>query len=200
MTIHKPGIYHIYNRGNNQQIVFFNDENYLYFLRKCHHYLKPCCNILGWCLMPNHFHFLVEVTDESIKPVKSGGIIMPLITNGFRLLQSSYAKGINKQLNRSGNLFQQKTKAKLVSDENNYLISAFHYIHQNPIKANLVTSLEHWPYSSYPDYAGARIGTLCNKERAIQLLDLSNIDLAIESMKETDENKIKEICLNVSDI
>ena len=75
--------------------------------------------------MPNHFHFLVEVTDKSIGPIKSGGITMPAITNGFRLLQSSYAKGINKQEGRTGNLFQQKTKAKLVSCEENYSLTAF---------------------------------------------------------------------------
>jgi hypothetical protein len=112
MTINTPGIYHIYNRGNNQQLIFFLEENYFYFLKKCHKYIKSCSEILAWCLMPNHFHFLINVTNESLKPIKSGGIIMPTITNGFRLLQSSYAKGINKQLNRTGSLFQQKTKAK----------------------------------------------------------------------------------------
>lgn len=193
MNIIIPGIYHIYNRGNNQQTIFYSKENYYYFLRKCHKYLKPCGDILAWCLMPNHFHFLINVNDESLKPVKSGGIVMPAITNGFRLLQSSYAKGVNKQLNRSGNLFQQKTKAKLVSGEDDYSITAFHYIHQNPITANLVTRLEDWPYSSFPDYTGARNGTLCNKERAFELLGLSAIDLITESIKEIDEERIKKI-------
>ncbi len=105
MNIHEPGIYHIYNRGNNQQTIFFNEDNYNYFLRKCHRYLKPVSEILAWCLMTNHFHFLIEVTEKSMEPVKSGGITMPAITNGFRLLQSSYAKGINKQQERTGNLF-----------------------------------------------------------------------------------------------
>ena len=96
MTIHEPGIYHIYNRGNNQQTIFFSDENYFYFLRKCHRYLKPVSEIFAWCLMPNHFHFLIEVTDKSLMPVKVGNIEIPSITNGFRLLQSSYVKGIEK--------------------------------------------------------------------------------------------------------
>ena len=193
MTIHDPGIYHIYNRGNNQQTIFFNDENYYYFLRKCHHYLKPICDILAWCLMPNHFHFLIDVNPESIKPVKTGGIIIPAITNGFRLLQSSYAKGINKQLNRSGNLFQQKTKAKLVSGEDDYSVTAFHYILQNPLTANLVKKLEDWPYSCFPDYTGSRKGTLCNMEKAYQLLNLSAIDFKVYTPFIIDEEKIKKI-------
>ena len=193
MQIHQPGLYHIYNRGNNKQKIFFNEGNYVYFLRKCHQYLKPVSEILAWCLMPNHFHFLIEVTDKSIVPVKSGGITMPAITNGFRLLQSSYAKGINNQEDRTGNLFQQKTKAKLVSCEENYSLTAFFYTHQNPVEAGLVSVAEDWPYSSFRDYAGTRSGTLCNKERAFQLLGLSEIDFKIEIVKKIDEEKIKII-------
>jgi len=74
MKILERGIYHIYNRGNNCQTIFFSDNNYFYFLKKCHRYLKPCGNILAWCLMPNHFHFLIDVTEEGMTPVKSGGI------------------------------------------------------------------------------------------------------------------------------
>ena len=125
---------------------------------------------------------------------------MPAITNGFRLLQSSYAKGINKQQNRSGNLFQQKTKAKLVSGKENYSITAFHYIHQNPVVAKLVSLEQEWIYSSFQDYTGIRKGTLCNKERATLLLNLSSIDLKLETAKEIDDDKIKKIfLLHVSD-
>jgi putative transposase len=96
MTISKTGIYHRYNRGNNQETIFFNQENYFYFLRKCHKYIKPVSEIFAWCLMPNHFHFLIEATNKGLEPITVGGNTMPLLTNGFRLLQSSYAKGINK--------------------------------------------------------------------------------------------------------
>jgi REP element-mobilizing transposase RayT len=193
MNIHEAGIYHIYNRGNNQQTIFFKEENYNYFLRKCHQYLKPVSEILAWCLMTNHFHFLIEVTNKSLTPVRSGGIFMPAMTNGFRLLQSSYAKGINKQEERTGNLFQQKTKAKLVSCEENYSLTAFFYTHQNPVEAGLVSVAEDWTYSSFRDYAGIRSGTLCNKERAIHLLGLSDIDFKNEIVKKIDEEKIKKI-------
>jgi REP element-mobilizing transposase RayT len=163
MTINTTGIYHIYNRGNNQQTIFFSDENYLYFLRKCHNYLKSNATILAWCLMPNHFHFLANVNNESLRPIKSGGIFMPAITNGFRLFQSSYTKGGNKQLNRTGNLFQQKAKAKWTNDAKDYSITVFHYIHQNPVVAGLVKKPEEWAYSSFNDYAELRSGTLCDK-------------------------------------
>jgi len=61
-------IYHVYNRGNNSNKIFFRDENYLYFLKKIKLLISPHCHILAWCLMPNHFHFLIATTKQSIKP------------------------------------------------------------------------------------------------------------------------------------
>ena len=193
MNITVPGIYHIYNRGNNQQPVFFSDANYIYFLHKCQKYIKPVSDIFAWCLMKNHFHFLINVTEQSLLPIKSGGISMPAIVNAFRLLQSSYAKGINKQESRSGNLFQQKTKAKLVTGEIDYSVTAFFYIHQNPVVANIIASAEEWKYSSFQDYTGKRNGNLCNKEKAISMLNLSAFDLKIENEKEIEADRIKSI-------
>lgn len=193
MTIFKTGIYHIYNRGNNQQPIFFKEDNYFYFLRKCHRYLKPCSEIFAWCLMPNHFHFLIEVTEKSLEPIKIGGNTMALITNGFRLLQSSYAKGINNQLNRTGNLCQQKAKAKFIDESEKYSIKAFHYIHQNPVAGGLVKEAHDWPYSSFIDYSGIRNGNLCNKIRATELLQLSDVDIKIGVGNNFGEDIIEKI-------
>jgi putative transposase len=98
---------------------------------------------------------------------------------------SSYTKAINIQNKTTGNLFQKKTKAKILTGDNlintaygskEYLITCFHYIHQNPEKANLVKDLKHWPYSSFPDYYGYRNGTLCNRNLTMELLSLSEND------------------------
>jgi putative transposase len=64
MNFLRGGIYHIYNQGNNRQPIFFNHDNYLYFLQKLRTHVSPYCNILAWCLMPNHFHLMVEVEVE----------------------------------------------------------------------------------------------------------------------------------------
>ena len=120
---------------------------------------------------------------------------MPAITNGFRLLQSSYAKGINKQESRNGNLFQQKTKAKLVNGGEDDSLTVFYYIHHNPIKAGLSITPEGWEYSSFKDYIGIRNVTLCNKQRCIDLLGLSVIDFKTETLKVIDEEKVKRIFL-----
>jgi len=126
MQFEVASLYHIYNRGNNRQPIFFRKENYLYFLGKVRKYIQPNADILAWCLMPNHFHFLIHANEASVKPVKELPIKINALTEGFRLLLSSYSQGINKQEKRTGNLFQQKTQLKNISEgQKNYGYTAF---------------------------------------------------------------------------
>ena len=173
--------YHIYNRGNNKQKIFFTEENYLFFLSKMQTQIKPYCDILCWCLMPNHFHLIINANETSCKLRKGFGG-KPITELSFRIgkLLSSYSQAINKQNKTTGSLFQQKTKSKeLITVKNknksgNYLVNAMHYCHQNPWKAGLVKKIEDWPYSSFSDYCGFRNGTLCNKNL---LMELTGYDL-----------------------
>lgn len=63
MKFYSGEIYHIYNRGNIHQKIFFESKNYLFFLEKMKKHLLPYCNLLTWCLMPNHFHWMVKVKE-----------------------------------------------------------------------------------------------------------------------------------------
>jgi putative transposase len=192
MKLEQDRLYHIYNQGNNKERIFYNSENYLYFLRKFRQLVLPHCDVIAYCLMPNHFHFLINSNKNSVELVQIGGIFMNKVTNGFRLLLSDYAQEINEQKKRSGALFRPKTKAKLVEKQNEFYPSVcFHYIHQNPIKANLATKIEQWPYSSFNDYAGFRDGTLCNQLLGVELLNISSENFYEESCQIVEE-KFKE--------
>lgn len=57
-------------------------------------------------------------------------------------------------------------------NQDNHPFICFHYIHQNPLKANLVEQMEDWEMSYYKDYTGLRSGTLCNQQLAKDLLDI----------------------------
>ena len=104
-------IYHIYNRGNNKQPIFFSDETYLFFLRKVNHQLKPICDILCWCLMPNHFHFIIHANENSCTERPTfGGKPMQELAYRIGVLLSSYSQAINRQNDTTGSLFQQKNK------------------------------------------------------------------------------------------
>lgn len=156
----------------------------------------PFCDVFCWCLMPNHFHFLVSTNEQSVQFIPKSNISIQQLTEGIRLLLSSYTKGVQKQQGFKGNLFQQKTKSKAVSDKHHdYSRIAFHYIHQNPYKAGLVNKMEDWEFSSFQDYINKRNGTMCNKELAVNLLDLDMRHFYEESYKVIDENDIKNIFL-----
>jgi len=172
--------YHVYNQGNNHERLFYEDNHYHAFLELCKSYVLPHCHILCWCLMPNHFHFLIH-TDTRVKELKKqGGLFLDPVTNGFRKILSTYSHQYNLQNERTGALFRPKTKAKCLSDEavinesglsgSEYFISCFQYIHNNPVVAGLVSSPEDWKWSSYRFYIGKRENSFCNKELAYKLL------------------------------
>lgn len=113
--------------------------------------------------------------------------MLTAISKGMLLLQSSYAKHINVEQGRTGSLFQQNTKAKLI-EEHKYALTAFWYLHQNPVEAGLASAMQDYTYSSYPDFVGLRNGKLCNKEKAMQILEMSDIDFKLpRKMTFTDE-------------
>ena len=174
MEFFQNELYHIYNRGNNQQKIFFKPDNYIFFLAKVRRYIMPYCDILAYCLMPNHFHFLIKADERTIASKSIAAKDKNVLSEGIRHLLSSYTQAINKQNNSTGSLFQQNTKAKpIVKGSRNYDQICLHYIHQNPVKAKLVEKMEEWEYSSFQDYCGRRNGTLCNKEIAANILDIN---------------------------
>jgi REP element-mobilizing transposase RayT len=194
MQLTEGYIYHVYNRGNNKRQIFFSRDNYLYFLKTVHKTIAPCSDILAWCLMPNHFHFLVRANEISVQQIADGSFPRQLFSQQIKQLLSSYTKAINKQKKFTGSLFQQKTKAVCVNDENcAYAEIAFHYIHQNPMAAGLVNKMEGWEFSSFTDYAGLRNGSLCKKELAYSLLDLDRRTLYMDSYKIINNESIKLI-------
>ena len=165
--------YHVYNRGTAKHKIFLDKNDHALFLRRLREFLYPeevdrialtkqrlyvrtslpsdSFNLVCYCLMPNHFHFLLRQNTALS--------ISKLIGN----LCTSYSKVFNKKYGRVGTLFQDQFKAvPITSNEQLLWVSA--YIHRNPLKAGLVSKLEKYAYNSYPDFVGLRNGTLCKKD------------------------------------
>lgn len=158
--------YHIYNRGNNHEDLFYKNENYQYFLKKYHEYISDYADTYAYCLLSNHFHFLIKVKSESdlpkqdlpnlkdlTDPKTTGLSVDRIISNQFRLLFLSYAKAINKQENRDGSLFQKPFRRKPVTSDR-YLTSLIYYIHNNPVHHGFCESLSGYPWSSFATLCG----------------------------------------------
>jgi len=200
MHFEEDYIYHIYNRGNNRKNIFFTSNNYFYFLHKIKKDLLSVCEILAYCLLPNHFHFLIVATKDSCLPYRSkSGIVLKeqALAKKIGLILSSYSQAINKQLNRTGSLFQPKTKAKALNDsvgKMDYLFLCFNYIHQNPVSAELVEKLEDWPYSSFREYCGYYSSDkICNIELAKELLNLDWDNFREQSYCILNEQDLRQI-------
>lgn len=165
-------IYHVYNQGNNQQDVFIEDFQFRYFLQLYKQHIVPHCETLAWCLMNNHFHFMIYADDRCLELQKQGGLLLDPITNGFRKLLSTYAHEFNIKNNRSGALFRPKTKSISLNDEielNNvqgnkqdYYLNTFNYIHNQALAAGIVDKAEIWQWSSLRSYLGLRPSSICN--------------------------------------
>lgn len=144
----QPGhFYHIFNRGSHKQTVFKQQSDYKVFIQILSYYLnnptgiplsfvpryKTPSNIkvpnldiatimVCYCLMPNHFHFLLK----QISPTPQDGI-----TNLMRRISIAYAMYFNDKYDHSGNLFQGKYKqVHIETDEQLLYLSK--YIHLNP--------------------------------------------------------------------
>jgi len=157
--------YHVYNRGANRQPIFFEHENYLFFLRQLRQYVagastpanispaapssradERAADVIAYCLMPNHYHLLVRLRrDEFSEAMQSFG--------------QSYTNAINKRHGRVGPLFERRFQAIHVEDDS-YLLHLTRYIHLNPVVAGLAPRPEAWECSGYREYTGLRTGSL----------------------------------------
>jgi len=164
--------YHLYNRGNNRQAVFFERENYLYFLRGIGKYLCPHVDVLAYCLMPTHYHILARVkpeaqqeqTSEVLKTSEvSGEEISLQVSRGMQRFGISYTKAINKRFARVGALFQGQFRGKPVRDYA-HLLNLCVYIHANPVKDGLAGMPEEWEFSNYLEWMGLRDGMPVDRE------------------------------------
>jgi len=210
MFFESNALYHIYNRSN--ETVFYSRENYLYFLSKLQKNIFPVCNILAWVLMPNHFHLLVQATENScINISEKHRPDTQLLSKNVGIVLSSYTQAINRQENRRGNLFAHKTKAKMLNEEYlypssgwnrltgspgsqpDYATTCFLYIHQNPVLSGHVSKLEEWEFSSFRDFAGFRNGKLVNKKLAFEFVDLDPEHFYEQSNRLVDDEILRKL-------
>jgi putative transposase len=131
--------YHIYARGNQKQRVFIDARDYKEYLGRLHRYKRRYKFLLyGFCLMPNHIHLVGEPTQpENLSKFMQG-------------LTLSYTAYFNKRHKKVGHLWQSRFKSKLIVKDQ-YLISCVHYVEQNPVRANLVTSAQEYPWGSHKE-------------------------------------------------
>jgi len=160
--------YHIYNRGINGDKLFYEDDNYNYFLKLYDKHINVIADTYGYCLMSNHFHFLIKIKEENevlTIPIKEPH-------QYFSNLFNAYTKAINKRYNRNSSLFQRTFKRKLI-DNDSYFIKLVLYINTNPVHHQICEGPQDYTWSSY-NYHVSSMPTNLKRDEVIDWFD--NID------------------------
>jgi REP element-mobilizing transposase RayT len=151
--------YHIYNHAIGNENLFRNAENYQYFLKRYADFISPIASTYAYCLLPNHFHFLIRIKSEielleyyKLKYVeaekKPEFVVADFAMQQFSNFFNAYAKAFNKSYKRKGALFLDYMKRKSVTDEK-YLSNLLHYIHYNPVHHGICKKIGDWDYTSF---------------------------------------------------
>jgi putative transposase len=167
--------YHVINRGNGRATVFHKPQDYEAFLSllseaKKRHRVK----IFGFCLMPNHFHLVVEPAHQTA------------LSQFMQWLLTSHVRRYHKHYGSSGHVWQGRFKSFAVQRDE-HLITTLRYVLQNPVRAGLSETVREWPWSS---------------ARRRQLVDRSPVDEEIRWSEQL-ESRLDELqvatireCLN----
>ena len=176
-------IYHIYNRGVEKRPIFLIRKDYLRFMALIDYYRYANCpvkfshfrqlsaeersnilarlnkesrklvDIMTFCLMPNHVHFLLkQLLDNGISK------FMAKTTSGF----SHY---FNIRHERVGHLFQGNFGAVRIENDEQF-VHVSRYIHLNPVSSFLIKieGIDNYEFSSFPEYVSPKIGFCNTKE------------------------------------
>ena len=134
-------IYHVTLRGARQGLIFFDDRDrrlFLKLLARAVEKFQLRCYV--WCLMGNHFHLLIELTEVNL-------------SNAMHTLNYGYACWINRRHGFSGHAFDRRFSAVEI-ETTPHLMETSRYIVLNPIRAGLCERPEHYAWSSYRGLIG----------------------------------------------
>lgn len=173
LRIHLPDlIYHVLNRGNNRQVVFAEESDYLHYLDILKKYKEKFnFKIFAYCLMTNHIHLLIKTS--------LGGTISDIM----KAITIAHTRHYHHKYNASGHIWQGRFKSPIVSDDE-HLLTLMRYIEQNPLRAGIVDQPEKYPFSSYNVNIKIEKDSLVDKEDNLTYLSLGNtIEARIKQYK-----------------
>ncbi len=169
--------YHLFNHGNGCENLFRQEKNYHYFLERIYHHILPICHIFSYCLLPNHFHLLLQIRkirelnahfndlrQKRIRKLSGTNIQLPVeewtelqleqkLSQPFSNFFNGYTQAFNKLYSRRGSLFMPNMKTKEVRGDEHFR-HVVRYIHANPVHHKFEKVLGVWPFNSYNTFLG----------------------------------------------
>lgn len=156
------GIYHIMLRGNERKNIFIDEEDRLRFIDTLQEKKKLSEYFLyAYCLMDNHVHLVVRENKDGLHRI-------------MKRINTSYAYYFNKKYKRVGHVFQDRFKSQCIESDGQ-LLTVINYVHNNPVKANMVKIADDFKWSSYNLIAQNNKNGICLVERN-EILELFSPD------------------------
>ncbi|WP_421773022.1 transposase [Gracilimonas sp.] len=180
--------YHIWTHANGDDNFFRCEDNYRYFLKKYKHHVHPVVDTFAYCLMPNHFHFMVRIKKEvdvldfvrdkksnrTLQGFETLGGFSKVISQQFSNLFNAYTQAYNKKYSRKGSLFMSNFKRKIIHSDD-YFVRLIAYIHNNPVHHGFTDDMNDWPFSSWHAYVTEK-STAIRKDEALKWFgDIENL-------------------------
>jgi putative transposase len=140
---------HIINRGNGRGEVFHKDGDYRAFIELMRQAReKYPIAMQAWCLMPNHFHLLVQLHEAD------------QLNKFMQWLMTSHVRRYHSHYKTSGHVWQGRFKSFIIQDDD-HLLTVVRYIEANPVRAGLSATAAQWPWSSHRLRGGASGDAMC---------------------------------------
>ena len=154
-------VYHIYNRWLLKMNIFLHENDYKYFYKLI---IKNISNdkfknikIVSFSFLPNHFHFIINITDINI-------VDPNIISDFFACIQNSYTRYFNKKYERKWQLYEWRFQSKIIQSEK-YYHQCISYVALNPLKHWIVDNIDDYKWTSYHQLDKE----LLNKYKSIEL-------------------------------
>lgn len=152
-------VYHVIARGNNRQDVFFQDGDYLAFLKALGDLKeRKRFELYGYCLMGNHFHLLLRPRGSSVSRIMQSLLVWH--TQRYHRFHSS-----------GGHVWQGRFKSPVIQDDD-HLLAVLRYIEANPLRAHLVDSAADYRWSSFRAHGGGASDPLLDRVEAYEGLSV----------------------------
>lgn len=156
--------YHILNRGRRGEPIFADTYDYIRFIDLLQDTSEQWnLRVAAYCLMPNHYHLLVQTPDANI-------------SRCMRHIDGVYTQRFNRRHKCDGPLLRGRYKSILI-EVDSYLLTLVRYIHRNPIKAGLTQELGRYKWSSHRGYlSGAENWNWLYKNFVLSMLSKNKSD------------------------
>lgn len=154
----KTGYYHVMMRGNNRSRIFNQLRDKEFFLEQLQYQIdEGNILIVAYCLMDNHIHLLIHSDLQAM-------------AEALKWINIKFAGRYNTKYNQIGHVFQDRYKSEVINTEEHFL-QAIRYIHNNPVKAKIVSNVSDYQWSSYKSYLGNE-DRLIDSEEKQTVIDL----------------------------